>query len=139
MRTHSDINSRVHAERSFFGGEGLPGPLHSSWVACADVALGDELVIEVTLCSCIVWLAHTQKAGRQRSGHHLTAIHKDVCGEQPESKDTCRERKAKQLIKKLTKPLNVQQKISYIHLTLRLLCGEYRGEVCGEYKGEVHV
>lgn len=88
--TYSDIDGRVNAEWCVFGREGSPGSLHHHPVPSADVAVGDELVVEAALCACVIRLADVEEVGRQAARHHLPGVYKDVRRKQAKSKHTCR-------------------------------------------------
>lgn len=85
---HGDIDGRVHTQRGLFGREGASSPLHHPLVASADVAVGDELVVEAALGARVVWLAHAEEVGRQVARDDLAGIDEDVRGEQAKSKNT---------------------------------------------------
>ena len=86
--SHCQINSRVNAERSVLGWERPAGIFHDNRVPGADVAIDDKLMIEATLCACVVWFTDRQEVGRETSRHHLARVDEDVCGKQTECKHT---------------------------------------------------
>ncbi len=61
-------------------------------VPSADVSIGDELVIEVTIHAGVIWLADAQEIRRQIASRYLAGIDKDVGGEQAKREDTCGEK-----------------------------------------------
>lgn len=87
--SYSDIDGGVDTERGIFGWEWPPGSLHHHLVPSADVAIGDELVVGVTIHPCVIWLADAQKVWGQIASHYLASIDKDVGGKQAECKHAC--------------------------------------------------
>lgn len=87
--SYSDIDGRVDAKWGVFGREGSPGSLHHHPVPCADVAIGDELVVEAALCACVIGLTDGEEIRCQAARHHLPSVHKDVCRKQAKREHAC--------------------------------------------------
>lgn len=106
---YSNVDGGVDTERRVFGWEGPPGSLHHHLVPSADVSIGDELVIEVTIHPGVIWLADAQEIRRQIASRYLAGVDKDVGGEQAKREDTCGEKQQQQKTIHLVAPNQVSK------------------------------
>lgn len=95
--THRDVKCGVDTESSLFGRKGFASPQDVVAVPRARFLLADETDSLLAAQSCVVGLTHSQEVRGQIPCHHLTRIHKDICGKEAECIHTCRQWKKLQI------------------------------------------
>lgn len=80
--THSQIDCGVHAERCLFGRESLASAQYIVLVSGAGLLMADVAQRLLAAQGRVVWFTHREEMRSQVPRHHLTGVHKDVCGEE---------------------------------------------------------